>query len=192
MHKARHGHPRERTPRVASLLGLCVLAIVLASCGASNTPTVGPTSTGSLAASPKPSPAASHTASGTPPITSSPSAGGPSPSPASAFTLLKMATAADPSKPVPDSTKYTDTFPTSAPAVYVVFSLRPGLTGKVVCTMSRGGKNLLQPLTLTYAASNSWGDFKIRPQAKFAAGAYQAMLTFSGTGETAKIDFTVK
>jgi hypothetical protein len=103
-----------------------------------------------------------------------------------------MATAADSSKPVPDSTTFTQTFPTSASAIYVVFSLTPGLTGKVLCAMIANGVQLIQPLTIEYGSSNSWGDFKIRSRGTFVAGRYRATLTYLPTGEVITIDFTVK
>lgn len=103
-----------------------------------------------------------------------------------------MASAADPAQPAPDAATFTDSFPTSAPALYVVFALRAGLTGQVVCTLTANGVALIQPLTLTYAAANSWGDFKVSPKLRFAAGAYQATLRHVPSGEVATINFTVR
>ena len=103
-----------------------------------------------------------------------------------------MATAADSSKPAPDATTFTEAFPTSAPAFFVVFSLRSGLVGTVTCTMTTNGVRVIQPLTIAYGPTNTWGDFKIRSRGKFLAGAYRAMLTYVPTGERVAIDFTVK
>ena len=103
-----------------------------------------------------------------------------------------MATAADSSKPAPDSTTFAQTFPTSAPAVYVVFALRSGLTGEVRCTISANGVRLIQPLTINYGSNNSWGDFKVRSRGTFVKGDYRATLTHVPTGEVVSISFTVK
>jgi len=92
-----------------------------------------------------------------------------------------MAAAADSSKPAPDSTTFTQTFPTSAPALYVVFALRPDLTGNVACTMSANGVRLIQPLTINYGSNNSWGDFRVRSRGTFVKGDYRATLTYVPT-----------
>jgi hypothetical protein len=103
-----------------------------------------------------------------------------------------MATTADSSKPAPDSTTFTQTFPTSAPAVYVIFSLTSGLTGNVTCTIRANGVRLIQPLTINYGSKNSWGDFKVRSRGGFVKGDYQATLTYVPTGEVVSIGFTVR
>ena len=174
-------------PFVASLIVLCGIAIILASCGSAiSTATARPSST--AAAGPPGSPALRVTP------TPAPSGTAPTlaPSGTSAFTLLKMATAADSSKPAPDSTTFTQTFPTNAPAMYVVFALTPGLTGKVSCAISANGVRLIQPLTIDYGPKNSWGDFKVRSRGTFVKGDYRATLTYVPTGEAVSISFTVK
>ncbi|MGZ6315328.1 MAG: hypothetical protein ACXWNI_06850, partial [Candidatus Limnocylindrales bacterium] len=115
----------------------------------------------------------------------------PVPSGTSAFTLLSMATFADSTKSGPDSTKFTDTFPTTAPQVYVVFSLRPGLSGKVVCTMTANGSDVIKPITLSYGSGVSWGDFKISTGGNLPVGDYVATLTYAPSGEVVTIPFTV-
>ena len=110
----------------------------------------------------------------------------------SAFTLLRMATSADSSKPAPDSTTFTQTFRTSAPAVYVVFALTSGLTGEVTCAMNANAVRLIQLLTITYGSNNSWGDFRIRSRGTFVTGDYRATLTYVPTGEVVSISFIVK
>ena len=103
-----------------------------------------------------------------------------------------MATAADSSKPVPDSSTFTQTFPPSAPAFYVVFALTSGLSGKVSCAISANGVRLIQPLTIDYGSNNSWGDFKVKSRGTFVKGDYRATLTYIPTGEVGSISFTVK
>jgi len=103
-----------------------------------------------------------------------------------------MATAADSSKPVPDSSTFTQTFPPSASAFYVVFALTTGLTGKVSCAISANGVQLIQPLTIDYGSNNSWGDFKVKSRGSFVKGDYRATLTFVPSGEAVSITFTVK
>lgn len=115
----------------------------------------------------------------------------PVPSGTSAFTLLRMATDADATKSAPDATKFTDTFPSSAAKVFVVFSLRDGVTGKVVCTMTANGSAVIQPITLTYGDGDSWGDFAISSGGSFPVGDYVATLTYSPSGEAVTVAFTV-
>jgi hypothetical protein len=115
----------------------------------------------------------------------------PVPSGTSAFTLLRMATDADSTTSAPDATKYTDTFPSSSAKVFVVFSLRDGLTGKVVCTMTANGSAIVQPITLTYGSGDSWGDFAISSGGSFPIGDYVATLTYSPSGEAVSVPFTV-
>jgi hypothetical protein len=115
----------------------------------------------------------------------------PVPSGTSAFTLLSMATGADSSKSGPDSTKFTDTFPKTAPQVYVVFSLRPGLSGKVICNMTANGSDVIKPITLSYGSGVSWGDFKISTGGKLRVGDYVATLTYVPSGEVVTVPFTV-
>lgn len=115
----------------------------------------------------------------------------PVPSGTSAFTLTTMASAADSSKSGPDETAFTTTFLSSAPKLYVVFRLRSGLSGKVVCTMSANGSDVIKPITLSYSVGNSWGDFAISSSGSFPTGDYVATLTFSPTGEAVQIPFTV-
>jgi hypothetical protein len=122
----------------------------------------------------------------------SPATPTPEPSGASAFTVLQTASAADSSKSAPDPSTYTKTFATSAPAIYVVFTLRSGLTGKVICTMTANGTDLIQPITIDYGTANAWGDFKITPAGSFPAGDYVATVTFTPTGEARTFEFTVQ
>ena len=116
----------------------------------------------------------------------------PVPSGTSAFTLFSMATFADSKKSGPDSTKFTDKFPTTAPKVYVVFALRPGLTGKVVCKMTANGSEVIKPITLSYGSGVSWGDFEISTGGKLPVGDYVATLTYVPSGEIVTIPFTVE
>lgn len=115
----------------------------------------------------------------------------PVPSGTSAFTLTTMASSADSSKSGPDTTAFTTTFLSSAPKLYVVFRLRSGLSGAVVCTMSANGSDVIKPITLTYSVGNTWGDFAISSSGTFPTGDYVATLTFSPTGEAVQIPFTV-
>jgi hypothetical protein len=116
----------------------------------------------------------------------------PVPSGTSAFTLLSMATFADSTKSAPDSTKFTDTYATTATKIYVVFSLRSDLTGKVVCTMTSNGSAIVDPITLTYGTNDSWGDFEISASGGLPVGDYVATLTYSPSGEAVTIPFTVQ
>ncbi len=116
----------------------------------------------------------------------------PLPSGTSAFTLLRAATGADSSKPAPDPSTYTDSFSTTASAIYIVFSLRSGLTGTVSCAMTANGSPYVQGLSLDYGTGNSWGDFQVTPSGTFPAGDYVATITYTPTGETQTVNFTVK
>lgn len=119
---------------------------------------------------------------------------GPSVSPSgpSAFTLLQAARTADPSQSSPDPSTYTDSFPTTAPALYVDFELRSGLTGTVTCAMTVNGSDLIDGLSIDYGPNLQWGDFKVTPAGAFPKGDYVATLTFKPTGETETVEFTVK
>lgn len=121
-----------------------------------------------------------------------PSTPAPPPSGTSVFTLRRAATAADSSQPLPDTATFTDSFPTTAPAIFVVFALRSGLTGKVTCAMTANGSPLIQPLSLDYGTGNSWGDFQVTPSGAFPVGDYVATVTYTPTGETMTVSFTVK
>jgi len=103
-----------------------------------------------------------------------------------------MATAADLSKSAPDAATFTDTFATTAPAIFVVFALRSGLAGTVSCSMTANGVQVIQPLTIAYKQANTWGDFRINSRGTFVTGAYTATLTFAPTGEKVSVNFTVK
>ena len=122
----------------------------------------------------------------------SPATPTPEPSATGAFGVLQTASAADSSKSAPDPSTFTTSFPTSAPAIYVVFTLHSGLTGKVTCTMTANGTDLTQPITIDYGPANAWGDFKITPAGSFPAGDYVATVTFTPTGEARTFDFTVQ
>lgn len=217
--KLRHGTPGSL---MAPFFVLCALAMVLAACGSGVTTatpggaataplgpgssiiTAGPSRLPSgMAVTPAASGAARTQAPNGPAATPAPSAmaptaaptdgvSNPPPSVTSAFTLLRMANAADASKPAPDSTTFTDTFPTSAPALYVVFALSAGLTGQVSCSVTANGVRLVQPLNINYGSKNSWGDFKVRSRGSFVKGDYVATVTYVPTGEAASIAFTVK
>jgi hypothetical protein len=112
--------------------------------------------------------------------------------PGSAFALLRMAAAANPALPAPDAGAFVSSFSTKAPALYVVFALRPGLIGRVECTVEANGVRTAGPLALTIGPTNSWGDFKITSRGTFVAGAYRATVTFGPTGEAATIPFSVR
>lgn len=116
----------------------------------------------------------------------------PVPSGTTAFTLLSMATFADPSQSAPDTTKFTDTYAPNDPKVYVVFALRPGLTGQVICTMTANGEEAIDPITLTYGSQNSWGSFEISSGGLFPEGDYVASLRYASSGEVVTIPFTVE
>ena len=116
----------------------------------------------------------------------------PVPSDASAFTLLSMATFADPSQPGPDSAFFTEVFKPTAPRIYVVFALRPDLSGKVICTMTLNGSDYINPLTIDYGTDNSWGDFEITPSGALPIGDYVATLRYVPSGEVVTIPFKVK
>lgn len=173
------------------LAAMLALASAAAACGGSSSP---------IAATPT---AASPTTSATQGVVASP--GGPATVPgpstqaptaapvaAGPFSLLKMATSADPAKSAPDPSTFTTTYGPKAPAIYVVFELQPGLTGSVVCTMTSNGSPVTKPLTINYGATNTWGDFKIASLGTFATGTYQATVTFSATGQSMSTTFTVK
>ncbi len=116
----------------------------------------------------------------------------PAPSGSSTFTLLQMATAADRSKAAPDPATFTDTFPTTAKAIFVVFALGPGLTGTVTMTLTRGGSSVIKPISLNITVADGWSDFKVTSTSGFPAGTYEATVTYAPTGEAQTVTFSVK
>ena len=90
-----------------------------------------------------------------PPATPAPASSG------TAFTLLRMATSVDRSKQQPDPATYTDSYPTTATVVYVVFTLRSGLAGKVTLTMTRNGSPVIKPVSLNITVTDGWNDFHV-------------------------------
>ncbi len=124
-------------------------------------------------------------ATGSPSTSAEPSATG-------TFSLLKTASAGDPSASAPDPSTFTDTFSTSDPSVYVIFELADGLTGTVTCTVSEGGTQVVTPFSMDYGPNNSWGSFEVDAGTGFTAGDYEATVTFEPTGDTATVDFTVQ
>ncbi len=203
MHDTTFGVASARSTRLGWLSGAAAaLAIILASCAGPGLPVATGAGSASMRSAPPPSstatapsvvpvgigsPAPRGTASTAP---GSPAA--PAPTPGSAFTLLRMATAADPALPAPDVRTFVSSFPPKAPAMYVVFALRPGLTGTVVCTVTANGVQTAGPITLTYGPTNSWGDFRITSRGTFVVGSYRATLTLGPTREVATVDFTVQ
>jgi hypothetical protein len=103
-----------------------------------------------------------------------------------------MATSVDRSKQEPDPATYTDSYPTAAKVVYVVFTLRSGSTGKVTLTMTRNGSPVIKPVSLDIKVANAWNDFHIDSSKGFPVGDYVATVTFGPTGEAQTVDFTVK
>lgn len=122
-------------------------------------------------------------------ITAAPSA---APSGSAAFTLLRMATAVDRSKAQPDPSTYTDSFPSSAPKIYVVFKLAAGLTGTVTLTLTRDGSPVINPVSLNITTADGWNDFHIDSARGFPVGAYGATVTYEPTGEAQTVTFTVQ
>ena len=116
----------------------------------------------------------------------------PSSSGTSAFTFLRMATTSVTSKAQADKATYTDSYPTTAAAVFVVFTLRSGLTGTVTLTMTHNGAAIIQPLPLDVSVANGWNDFHIDSSSGFPVGDYAATVTFAPTGEAQTVTFTVK
>jgi hypothetical protein len=116
----------------------------------------------------------------------------PLPSGPSAFTFLRMATSSVTSKAQADKATYTDSYPTTAAAVFVVFTLRSGLTGNVTLTMTHNGSPIIQPLPLDVSVADGWNDFHIDSSSGFPAGDYAATVTFTATGEAQTVNFTVK
>lgn len=195
-------------PNAAMLV--IALAIVVAACGnvagpaaPGSWPAQNPTSIAASSAgptSPAPSgppssaaPSAAPISASAPPGTStSPTLATPVPTPGSAFTLLRVATGADPTLPAPDARTFVSSFPPKAPALYVVFALQRGLTGTVVCTVTANGAQAAGPITLMYGAKNSWGDFRVTSRGTFVVGSYRATLVFVPTGGAATVDFAVQ
>ncbi len=202
--------PSSRPRFLGQCVALFALVAVLASCAYSGPSPSDPSSRAATATGPAPATTSQEAAPTASPVTAASAAPSvavqapsgstaaaaptvtPVPGPGSAFTLLKMATGAARGKPAPDATTFTSTFPAKAPAMYVVFALRTGLTGDVVCAITANGVQSVKPITLAYGASNSWGDFKISSRGTFVMGDYRATLTFGPTGEVATIAFTVK
>lgn len=203
MNKSTRGAASSRSGLLGWLPGVAAaLAIMFASCAGSASSVA--TGTGSTPPPSTPAPSSTATPFIVAPVgTGSPAPSGaaatrptspptPSPTPGSAFTLLRMATAADPALPAPDAKTFVSTFSPTAPALYVVFALRPGLTGTVVCTVTANQVRTAGPITLAYGPKNSWGDFRITSRGTFVAGSYRATLTFGPSGEVATVDFTVQ
>ena len=103
-----------------------------------------------------------------------------------------MASAANPASAAPDATTFVSGYASRAPAMFVVFALRPGLAGPVTCTVDANGVRTAGPITLAYGPTNSWGDFRITSRGTFAIGSYRATVVFVPTGEAATIKFTVR
>ena len=72
----------------------------------------------------------------------------------------------------PDPATYTDSYPTTATVVYVVFTLRSGLTGKVTLTMTRSGSPVIKPVSLNITVADGWSDFHIDSSSGFPVGDY--------------------
>ncbi len=110
----------------------------------------------------------------------------------SAFTLLTTGTSVDPSQSAPDPSTFASTFPMSATAIYVIYTLRDGLLGKLSCQATEDGTLVYGPVEVTYGSDNSWGDFEIHAANGFSAGSFEATITFEPTGETETVDFVVQ
>ena len=116
-----------------------------------------------------------------------------SPAAGSVFTLVRLSTSGDTSKPAPDPSTFTDSYTSSSPAFQIDFELRAGLTGTVTCTVTRDGTSILDaPLTMDYTTAYSWGNFEIDSPGAWASGDYLATLTYQPTGETTTISIPVK
>lgn len=203
MHDTNCGVARAHSGLLGWLPGAAaVLAIILASCAGAGPPVETGAGSASMRSAPAPSPTAAApsvvpvgTGSPAPAGTASTALGSPAapaPTPGSAFTLVRMAMAADPALPAPDARTFVSSFPPKTPAMYVVFALRPGLTGTVVCTVTANGVQTVGPITLAYGPTNSWGDFRITSRGTFVVGSYRATLTLGPTRAVATVDFTVQ
>jgi hypothetical protein len=183
-------------PRWTSVAWVTVLALLLVSCAGSRSPasvTAKPdasaVATRAMTPSPRASSLSSAGAAGSATAAAPPGASSPTPGPT--FTLLRMATMANPALPAPDATTFVSHFSPKAPALFVVFALRPGLTGTVACTIEANGVRTAGPIRLAYGPTNSWGDFKITSRGTFVTGTYRATVVFVPTGEVASITFSV-
>lgn len=129
-------------------------------------------------------PTATPIPSGAPQVT-------PAPTVASVFVNAGMQLTIDTTAKTADPTKYTNTLPKTAKAIYAVWTLQPGSVGRVEGVLAKDGASLLL-ISLDYGAKTQWGNFKINSASGFAAGNYIMQLKFVPTGEIIQIPFTVK
>ena len=199
-------HPTRRhasATRWAGAAWVAALAILLASCAATRPPAspgnssagagVSPVVPTPITIAPTPTPVAPSASSDTASVAATPAATPQAalPTPGVAFTLLRMASRADPASTAPDATTFVSSYGSRAPTMFVVFALRPGLAGTVTCTIDANGVRTAGPISLAYGPTNSWGDFRITSRGTFATGSYRATVVFVPTGESATVDFTV-
>ena len=162
-----------------------------------NVPVATPLPSGASQPSASPSASGATAPSASPPA--SPGPGGstqPSASPGasatgSAFVLAGMATNVDPAATSANPKDFLTTLPAGATTIYAVFVLRTGLIGGVSGVLISADK-VLSNLSLQYGASNTWGDFKVAAPGGITPGSYTMALTYTPTGETLNLPFTVQ
>ncbi len=172
---------RARRPMAWSL----VLGMILAACGS-----VGGslTSPGSQPASGAASVAASTSPSATAQPTESPSAstiGG-----SGSIALAGLSSVIDKPAQTIDPTTFATSFASETPAIYVLYQLSPGGSGKVVSTWKKGDV-VVNTFSLDYPADAPWAYFELTYQQGFIPGDYEEVLTLLDTGATITLPFTV-
>lgn len=111
---------------------------------------------------------------------------------AEAFAEAATASDIDPAAEAPDPAAFTEAFPSDSSVVHVVFRLREGVAGEVRVAWNMGGE-LLTEDSLTLPGDGAWAYHSITPPPQgFTVGAYEVTLTFTETGETRTLPFSVE
>jgi hypothetical protein len=113
--------------------------------------------------------------------------------PAPEFDQVKTASVADASRDAPDPATFTSAFPANAPAIYIVYRLKPGPGGRVTATWRKDGEVLLQnDRRREIPSGGRWAFEAITPPpGGFLLGNYEVVLTIVETEESRTVPFTV-
>ena len=168
-----------------SLVGGVIVALILGACGSSSGPTAGQTPQPTSAA---PSVLASSSPSASPAPTESPTAAATGGS--GTFALGGLAAVLDAPAQTVDTSTFTKSFVSETPAIYVVYQLSPGSSGKVESIWKMGDVEV-NTSTFDYPAGAPWAYFELTNKDGFIPGEYEEVLKLLETGETLTLPFTV-
>ena len=111
---------------------------------------------------------------------------------AEAFAEAAATSEIDPDADAPDPATFASTFPSDTPTIHVVFRLQPGVGGDVQVEWKMGGEAVATGGTQTLPADGTWAFNSLNaPPLGFPVGDYEVELTFTATGETQVVAFTV-